>query len=201
MKNRAALWTIGGSVLSAVLASACCWLPLVLFVFGLSAAGISAAFETVRPFFLAGAGVLLAAGFYLNYFRREKCAPGAACERPNPTLRRFNRTMLWMGTIAVLTFALFPTYVGALFGDEGVADVPAAPGSIELVVGVEGMTCEACEIHVEKSLLEVPGVSAAEASHEEGIVTLRVSETTGPSANALEEAIEKAGYERAGEPE
>ncbi len=51
--ERAGLLAVGASVFSAILASACCWLPLLLVAFGTSAAGASAAFERVRPFFLA----------------------------------------------------------------------------------------------------------------------------------------------------
>ena len=33
-----------------------------------------------------------------------------------PKLRRLNRGMLWFSTVLVLAFALFPSYVGLLFG-------------------------------------------------------------------------------------
>src|SRR5262249_32687448 len=47
-----ALWAALGSIGSAIVASACCWLPLLALALGLSAAGASAAFEASRPVFL-----------------------------------------------------------------------------------------------------------------------------------------------------
>jgi len=50
-------------VLAALNASACCWLPLLLVTVGVSTAGVSAQFETVRPYSFALTAVLLGAGF------------------------------------------------------------------------------------------------------------------------------------------
>ena len=55
--RRAQIWIGIGSVASALAASACCWLPLVLVAFGASTAGLSAAFERVRPWFLGATAV------------------------------------------------------------------------------------------------------------------------------------------------
>ena len=60
---RSQRFTLGGSVVAAVLSSACCWLPLLLLAFGASAAGVSAFFERWRPAFLVVAIGLLGAGF------------------------------------------------------------------------------------------------------------------------------------------
>lgn len=40
MSRRTGLVAFGGSVLAALVASACCWLPLLLVTFGGSAAGV-----------------------------------------------------------------------------------------------------------------------------------------------------------------
>ena len=138
---RGGLVAASGSVLAAVLASACCWLPLLLLSFGASAAGLSAAFEQMRPWFLGVTAVLLGAGFYLVYFRKEKCAPGSTCATPKPRLHRFNRAVLWIATIMVAVFAFFPNYAG-LLADSSQLDMSIqAEGSV-LTLNVEGMTCE-----------------------------------------------------------
>ena len=56
---------------SAVLASACCWLPLLLVGLGLSLSlgGLVDALHTVRPYLLIVAGVCFAVGFYMVYFK------------------------------------------------------------------------------------------------------------------------------------
>ena len=43
--QRAGQWAVGGSVVSALAASACCWIPLLLIALGISAGGLSAWFD------------------------------------------------------------------------------------------------------------------------------------------------------------
>jgi hypothetical protein len=96
--HNAGLWATTGAVVSAILSSACCWLPLLLIAFGASAAGVAGLLEAYRPHLLGATGLLLASGFYLVYFRKAKCGPGEACAVPNPRLRRFNKITLWVAT-------------------------------------------------------------------------------------------------------
>jgi copper chaperone CopZ len=191
--GRPALWAAAGSVASAVVASACCWLPLLLLAFGVSAAGASAAFEKVRPFFLVVAAVLLSVGFYLTYFRPQACVPGSECAPPNPKLRRFNRVMLWTATVVVVAVALFPNYVGLLLGNTDQAAVEN--GSLQSeTLKVEGMTCEACATEIQQELARVPGVKQASVRYAEGKALVTFDPASPPSQDALLEAVEKAGY-------
>ncbi len=195
-KGRVVLWAAAGSVVSAGVASACCWVPLLFLVFGVSAAGVSATFEQARPFFLLAAAVLLATGFYLAYFRKQACVPDSACAIPNPKLRRFNQVMLWVATLFVLAFALFPIYVGFLLGDGRARDAAEdAASSIQVHLSIQGMTCEACAVQIEQSLKEVPGVRQATVSYAAGRARVMIDPTAPASHEALLKAVEKAGYE------
>ncbi len=191
---RTALWATAGSVVSAVVASACCWVPLLLFAFGVSAAGVSATFEKVRPFFLSGAAILLGVGFYLTYFRKEACAPGSTCAVPNPKLRRFNQVMLWAATALVLAFAFFPNYAGFLLGGTGRTPETDAARSAAVNLSIRGMTCEACAVHVDQSLKGVPGVRSVSVFYNEGRARVLIDPASPPSEEALLKAVEKAGY-------
>ncbi len=64
----------------------------------------------------------------------------------------------------------------------------------EVVIEVNGMTCEKCERHVADALLAVPGVVSARASRSEGqaVVTADISVATPVK---LREAVAQAGYE------
>ena len=185
------LWATSGAVFSAVLSSACCWLPLLLIGFGASAAGVAGFFETYRPILLAATGVLLAAGFYLVYFRKEACEPGSTCAAPNPRLRRFNQVSLWLATVFVAGFAFFPSYVGALMGPGG-GEVSLSAGESQSFA-IEGMTCEGCASGLATALRDVPGVRAAEVSYELGRATVALGEDGDPQA--VLDAISAHGYE------
>lgn len=157
-----------GAILSAIVGSACCWLPLLLLAVGVSAAGVGSFFAATRPYFLMGAAVFLALGFYSAYFRRSACGPNEACAVPNTKLRRLNRVMLWAATAVVLVLAFFPNYVTALIGD-GSEDRPLVTGSAssthEFVFVVEGMHCEACAVALKGELVKIEGVQRADVSY------------------------------------
>lgn len=201
-------WNMPAALGAAILSSACCWLPLLLLAVGLSAGGVAGFFEKVRPFFLAATVVFLGAGFYFAYFRKPACKPGDACAVPNPKIQRFNRAMLWVATVFVIAFALFPYYSPALI--RTFADPPAAaPTSSSGQSGdaaaidtrtfrVDGMTCPACAVALERQLSQMPGVAEATVSYADGIATIR-SASGQPSHDDIRAAIEKSGFKLAGQ--
>lgn len=183
-----------GSVLSALASSACCWLPLLLMGVGLSAAGIGTLFDRFRLLFLIVAAALLGLGFYLNYFHKERCEPGAACDRPNPRLRKMNRGMLWVSTALVLTLALFPSYVGRFFDVRPTAAESTDVSTDTWTIDIHGMTCAGCEAAVNQSLAGVSGVLHAKASYDAAGATITVDSANPPTRMALAAAVGKAGY-------
>lgn len=103
-----------GSVVSAVLASACCILPLVLAGMGLGAVGFAAALEPYRPIFIAVTLAFLGASFYSAYRtpKGKACAPGSACS-PGSGSNRANKIILWTTTAVVLGILAFPYLLAA----------------------------------------------------------------------------------------
>jgi copper chaperone CopZ len=200
-RQRTGMFAVGGSVVAASAASACCWIPLGLIVFGMSAGGVSAWFEHYRWLFLGITTVLLGTGFYLVYFRTPKCAPGAACAAPSRKMQRFNRSMLWVATVFVIASASFPKYVGYLLPNEQLSAVSDQGDSPEAEViqvasfDVKGMTCEACAIPIREEIAQVPGVLDASVSFDDGSASIRFDTTNPPSKADLTAAVSKAGYE------
>lgn len=187
---RSGLFASGGALVAAVLSSACCWLPLAAIGLGASSAGIGAFFEAWRVPLLLVTVALLGAGFYLVY-RKPRCAPGEACEVPNPRLQRFTRGMLWLTTVLVAAFAFFPEYVGALTGGGGkVAE--AAPAQTTVRYRVEGMTCAGCEGHAREAIEAIPGVVSVAVSYRSGSAEVVWSGEANDTAVA--EAIAESGY-------
>ena len=102
-----------GSVLAAIIASFCCILPIVFALTGFSILGASALFDALRPYLLGVTFGFLGLGFYFAYRpKKEQCAPGSACAMP--VTNRSGRLMLWTSTAAVVLFAAFPYYSGAV---------------------------------------------------------------------------------------
>jgi copper chaperone CopZ len=185
----------GGAVLGAIFASACCWLPLLLIGMGVSTVGVAGFFEAYRPYFLVATAGLLGTGFYFVYFRKPKCAPGEACAVPNPRLQRMNKVSLWLATVLVIAFGAFPSYVGALFGDDGsgMAAATRTPEDVSRTYVIDGMTCEGCAGHIRTAVAALPGVKAVEVSFAEGTATV-VFDGDAADDEAVAEAVASVGY-------
>jgi copper chaperone CopZ len=200
-------WSTPAAIGSAILSSACCWLPLVLLAFGMSAGGVGGGFESMRPFFLVAAVIFLGAGFYFAYVRKPACKPGDACAAPNPKIQRFNRVMLCIATVFVIAVAMFPYYSPALiraFADQTSTVDTASAGdgstaSVTHVFRVEGMTCAACAAGLEVKLAKLPGVAKASVSYDDGTATL-TSRTDQPDDRTIRAAVEQAGFKLAQTP-
>ncbi|RMD82373.1 MAG: hypothetical protein D6815_09390, partial [Candidatus Dadabacteria bacterium] len=111
-----------GAIAAAVLASACCWLPLALVAAGASVGTLAGRLEAWRPVFLPATFVFLAAAFYFAYRRpatdgQDACGEaGACCPESSTKARSARRLLLWVVAALAVGFALFPEFGPALLG-------------------------------------------------------------------------------------
>jgi copper chaperone CopZ len=200
-----------GSLGSAVMASACCWLPLLLLAFGVSGVAVSATFEKYRPLFAMLTFGFLAAAFYFAYRPRRKATAGAAgpddaagstatatgaCCPPaggrQGRLQRFNRVMLWPVTALALALVFFPNYLGALL--QGRPNQAFDPNLDQYIVTVEGMDCAACAAGLKRQLQAVPGVRAAQVDFSKKLAVIAVPKGAPAPKEAVLTAINEAGF-------
>ncbi len=195
-KQKGSILAIGGSLIAAIAASACCWLPLLLIGFGLSAGGVSPWLEEYRPIFLSVAGLLLALGFYLVYRPALTCESGSACEVPRPKLKRFNQVAIWFAAILVVAFALFPSYGGKLISTKnGPSTVNQAATSGKMItMAIDGMTCEACAAGLKYQLEKTPGVTFATVNYDTGNAKVTLTLQNPAPLEVLKQVISDAGY-------
>jgi len=169
-------------LVTAVAASACCWLPLLLAGIGVGATGVGAAFESLRPYLMVGTALLLGAAFYLTYRRPAACADDGSCAPP-----RGRRLTLWAVTLVAAASLAFP-YASEVFLDDGAReDTPTA------TVAVRGMTCAACAVRVQEAVKGVAGVEAVTVTLEPPEVRVWSKEPL--DVEAIRSAIRAAGYE------
>jgi mercuric ion transport protein len=204
---------VGGAVIAGLLGSLCCIGPLLFVVLGVSAFGAATAFESARPYLLAGSVLLLALGYYWTYFRRRaECAPGEACA--TKPIGRANRVSLWVASLAVFAFAGMPYFAGTLAaklnerktanapptdccvaqnsGSTTAAITPAA-GMEKATFKVKGMTCASCETTIKLALERDPGVGRAEVSYDRGEAVVEYDpRKTGPEK--IRQTIDDTGY-------
>ncbi len=197
-----------GTVVSAIMASSCCWLPLVLLAMGVSGAGIASALEAYRPLFIVVTFGFLGAAFYFTYRPKKAVAEGghgccatdteesAGCCTPASkrgfNVMALNKAMLWVVTALAVAFLLFPNYVGALFGTSNGAAVTANMN--QAVFKIEGMTCEGCATTVAQAIKGVSGVSAVTVNYEQKKATVGTDACCPVPRDEILKAIAEAGY-------
>jgi hypothetical protein len=109
-------WPAKASVVTAIMASACRWLRLVLVAHGLSATGMSAVLAGVRPFLLALSTVLLELAFFLDVSHTRAYTSGSAQAKPDAGDRQRSRRGLSTAAGLVLFVAVFPHNSGLIMG-------------------------------------------------------------------------------------
>ena len=108
--------SLGGAVVSAFLASACCLGPLLFAVLGIGGAGLLVKIEPYRPCFAGLTLGLLGLGFFFTYRApRTSADDGAECACEHPRSNRTGRILLWLTTVLVIVFVSFPYVAGRLF--------------------------------------------------------------------------------------
>jgi len=181
--GRAALPMLG-AITAALAASACCLVPAVLAVVGLSGAGFGAALAPYRVFFLIATGIALGAGFWLVY-RKQKDACG--CEAPRG--RRVARVALWFTAAVTVALAAYPL-LGSGSASAGSQDAPAAA---TLRLKVTGMDCAECTGTIANRIKKVAGVVSASVDFDSGIAVVRHDDRDGLEAAAIAAVID-AGF-------
>lgn len=110
--SRPRAWIVVAAVASALGASVCCVLPVVVAFLGVGSAALGSRFEPFRPWFLALTALFLGLAFYRAY-KPAECAPGEACAVPDN--RRRARIVLWLVTVVAIALLAFPYYSSRLF--------------------------------------------------------------------------------------
>ncbi len=101
-------WLAGGGVVSGLLATTCCVLPLALFSMGVGGAwmGTLRGLEAYQPAFVVLAIAFIAAGFWSLRRRRRACTDDGYCA--TPTAIRVTTVALWVATALVALSVLWP---------------------------------------------------------------------------------------------
>jgi copper chaperone CopZ len=199
-----------GTVASAIMASSCCWLPLVLLAFGVSGAGIAGGLETYRPLFITVTFGFLAAAFYFTYRPRTSqtnegnCCSTAHdfCAVPNDeTKRRFsmitlNKAMLWGVTLLAVLFLFFPKYVGLFLASREAECETTATNPLvrKTTIAIDYMTCEGCAVALESNLKDVPGVLSAKVDYNKKQAVVSTEACCPFPKDEILKTIENAGF-------
>ncbi|MFY9314574.1 MAG: mercuric transporter MerT family protein [Burkholderiales bacterium] len=101
---------MAAGAISAIGASACCVLPLVLVTAGIGGAWVAQLRELERFYYAFVAVAVGAFGYasYRLYLKPAPCAPESACA--SPAVRRRQRVAFWVTLVVAKLLVLFPFY-------------------------------------------------------------------------------------------
>lgn len=153
-------WGMLGAIGAGIVASACCTVPVVLVSAGIGGSFIASfrAMEPYRPFFVVVAVTALAL-VALKEYRRSK-EVDCDCEEEDAMSETRRRTILGAGFVVTLLLISSPWLLRGAMGEEN-SSTENLSGLSQVVLTVDGMTCELCDVTVAKALESLDGVEEA----------------------------------------
>ena len=148
-----------GALGAGVAASACCTIPLALVTLGVggSFVGTFTAMEPYRPYFIAIAVAALGYVAFREFQRSRK--PDCECE--GGLSNRARRSLLAIGFLVTAGLIASPWIIRATAADDAIIAAAEFSGLHQVVLEVEGMTCQLCDVTVSRALTNLEGVEEA----------------------------------------
>lgn len=131
-----------GSVLAAVVASACCVGPALLALIGAGTVGISGVLGAYRPYFIGISALLLGIAFYLTYRKREIICEDGTCK----TVRggKWDKIGVWFAAVVAAAVIAIPSITAAHAA--GAAPSKGGPAGYGLAAGSSAPVDSCCEV-------------------------------------------------------
>lgn len=156
---------MGSGIILALTSSLCCIVPLLAMIGGTSGA-ISAIswVAPLRPYLLAATVLALGFAFYRAYKPSSKDACG--CEEKKNILQ--SKMFLWVIAFASILLSTFPYYASNFQKSSAKHVLENSPTVLQTVLHIQGMSCAACEGHVNKALQKEKGIKEVTTSYVKG---------------------------------
>ncbi len=184
---------IGAGIITAIASSLCCITPILALVAGSS--GVATTFSWLAPArpYLIGFTVLV-----LGYawWQKLKLKKELACNCEEDKKQSFlqSKTFLVMVTVFAFLMTALPYYSDIFYAkSEKKIEVLSRNKLQKITLTIAGMTCDACQNHINNAINELPGILLAKTSYEKGNAWVEFDNTK-TSIKAIEEAVNSTGY-------
>lgn len=188
-------FTFAGA-LTAIAASLCCITPFIALLAGSSSIAANFSWiEPARPYLIGLSVAVLAFAWYLKLKPAKTNDMDCNCETTKKTSFFQSKTFLGIVTVFAILMMTFPLYAKVFYLRPKVqtASDTTIDNKQQVKFTIQGMTCEACEEHVNNELSKVNGVLAYKTSYatRSCLVTFNKSKV---DVKTIEAAINKTGY-------
>ena len=185
----------GVGIFAAVAASLCCVTPLLALLAGSSS--LAANFSWIapaRPYLIALSIVVLIFAWY-QQLKPASNVVDCICEPATKSAFLKSKSFLSIVTICAIVMMTLPLYAKMFYPKAKAQVVPVAiiNNKVQVSYNIQGMTCEACEEHVNIELSKVKGVLTYSTSYDNktSIITFDKSIV---DIKKIEAAINNTGY-------
>lgn len=182
---------LGSSILLAFTSSLCCIVPL-LAIFGSAGSFLSmfSWLESIRPYLLGATALALAIAFYQAY--KSSAKDNCGCEEKKTGLH--SKTFLWIVAFLSLMLATFPNYAPLFQKTRVKQSIISNSSSKQSVLHIRGMSCPACEGHINQALESKKGVQSVITSYEKGQTVVKFDSTQVSLAELTATVEKETGY-------
>ena len=191
MKNKKSNGAVITGIIAALAASSCCIPPLIAFLAGIGGASSSLSWmEPYRPYLIGLAILAISYAWYehLNPKKVDDC--GCDIEK----LKFFQKRgfLIGMTLFAVISISL-PFYSHIFYSNKKEVIIVDSKNINTIEFKIDGMTCDACQNHVNYAISELAGIISVNTSYpkENTIVEFDSSKT---SIEDIITAINSTGY-------
>lgn len=185
----------GAGVLTAIGASLCCITPVIALLAGSSSIAANFSWiEPARPYLIGLSIAVLAFAWYLKLKPTKTIDMDCNCETTKKPSFLQTKTFLGIVTVFAILMMTFPLYAKVFYPRPKVqATLAVVDNKQQVKFIIQGMTCEACEEHVNNELSKVSGVLVYKTSYatRSSLVTFDKSKV---DEKTIEAAINKTGY-------
>ena len=180
-------------VIAAIAASSCCIPPVIAAIAGVGGASSSLSWmEPFRPYLIGLAVIAIGYAWYNHIKPKEEDDCG--CEIGKPKFYQTRFFLIGMTLFATLSI-LFPYYSGVFFPDNKSEVMVIDSSSVQKInVTIKGMTCDACQSHVDHAIYELVGIVDVNTSYADGNAVVEF-DSTKTSTEDIKKAINSTGYE------
>lgn len=188
---------ISAGVLSAIAASLCCITPFIALLAGSSSLTANLSWlEPARPYMIGLSVAVLAFAWFQKLKPINKSDMNCNCDTAKKPSFVQSKAFLGIVTIFAVLMMTFPLYARELFPKSQQQNIPVAQvKNIQTATfSLKGMSCEACEGHVNGEAAKVKGVVDVKTSYAKGISTVKF-DTKQATIEQIKSAIAKTGYQ------
>jgi copper chaperone CopZ len=191
-QNKSSKGAITTGIIAALAASSCCIPPVIAAIAGVGgAAGSLSWMEPLRPYLIGLAVVAIGYAWYSHL--KPKQEDDCGCDIEKPKWYQTKGFLVGMTLFAAISIT-FPYYSSIFFSDNKKEIIVVDKSHIQkITLEIEGMTCDACQNHVNHTVNELSGIVDINTSYAKKNATVKFDNTK-TKLNEIEKAINSTGY-------